>query len=484
MPTPPINNTKYGSLSLKSVTTGSNNSAFGCGSLRDNTTGLNNTAVGVSALLSNVDAICNTGIGADALHYNTVGIHNTSVGAGSMCNYATGDLNTAVGSSALEGKKNGDIADASGDGNVAIGAQALFNNLDSFNTAVGTYALLSTTKLSGSQGSDVDAMANTAIGAASLYSNTTGYYNCALGAASLQSNNTGIENTAIGAACLEQNTDGSGNVAVGNAALRYSSQGHANTAIGYHSIRDGGDGYENTAVGYQTLSNDQYNPPSIISRTSEPSPWFNIASGNPDDNQNVQVLFEEDPPSPFRNVALGYRAGFNNTNGSNNTYVGWKADCSENISIEKSTAIGSSAKVLHDHSTAIGADSVTTADNQIRLGIAADSISIPGKCDIVGACTAASFSSPSDERIKENVIPLDKSHAIDNLRPVTYLNKITNRQDIGLIAHELQKYFPMLVNGEKDGESIQTVNYTGLIAVLIHEIQLLKKRVAKLESSE
>jgi hypothetical protein len=38
------------------------------------------------------------------------------------------------------------------------------------------------------------------------------------------------------------------------------------------------------------------------------------------------------------------------------------------------------------------------------------------------------------------------------------------------------------VEGEKDGEQTQTVNYSGLIGVLIKEIQELKKRVKELEN--
>jgi hypothetical protein len=41
--------------------------------------------------------------------------------------------------------------------------------------------------------------------------------------------------------------------------------------------------------------------------------------------------------------------------------------------------------------------------------------------------------------------------------------------------------YPFLVTGEKDGENLQSVNYTGLIAILIKEIQDLKERVKKLE---
>jgi hypothetical protein len=98
-----------------------------------------------------------------------------------------------------------------------------------------------------------------------------------------------------------------------------------------------------------------------------------------------------------------------------------------------------------------------------------------------GTVTATGFNATSDYRIKENVVPLDETFTVDNLRPVTYNNSKSEKQDIGLIAHELQEVYPFLVNGEKDGENFQTVNYTGLIGILIKEIQELKKEVKMLK---
>ena len=101
-----------------------------------------------------------------------------------------------------------------------------------------------------------------------------------------------------------------------------------------------------------------------------------------------------------------------------------------------------------------------------------------------GTLTSTSFNAASDYRIKDNVRPLtDCSFTIDHLRPVTYNNnQANNKQDIGLIAHEAQEHFPFLVSGEKDGEQNQSINYTGFIGLLIHEIQQLKRRVSDLET--
>jgi hypothetical protein len=101
--------------------------------------------------------------------------------------------------------------------------------------------------------------------------------------------------------------------------------------------------------------------------------------------------------------------------------------------------------------------------------------------DVSGNVNATSYNSPSDYRIKKDVVTLDETFTVDKLRPVTYNNTKLDKQDIGLIAHELQEVYPFLVNGEKDGENLQSVNYTGLIAILIKEIKELKERVKKLE---
>jgi hypothetical protein len=100
---------------------------------------------------------------------------------------------------------------------------------------------------------------------------------------------------------------------------------------------------------------------------------------------------------------------------------------------------------------------------------------------------AYNFLSTSDYRYKENIIDIPDHYTVDNLRPVRF--NFTNenisgskKPDFGFIAHELQEHIPELVNGEKDGARVQTVNYMGLIGILVKEIQDLKERVKELEN--
>src|SRR5438874_10692667 len=77
------------------------------------------------------------------------------------------------------------------------------------NTAEGFNALFSLT---------LGGYNNTAIGAETLFSNTTGKFNTAVGAAALRANISGTQNTASGADALHQNK-GDDNTATGYAAL-------------------------------------------------------------------------------------------------------------------------------------------------------------------------------------------------------------------------------------------------------------------------
>ena len=110
-------------------------------------------------------------------------------------------------------------------------------------------------------------------------------------------------------------------------------------------------------------------------------------------------------------------------------------------------------------------------------------ITIYGDLDVDGNITATgTITHSSDYRIKEDVKDLSlEEFTIDNLRPVYFKFKESKKENIGLIAHELQEQIPFLVEGEKDGEKTQTVNYMALVGLLIKEIQELKKEVKVLK---
>jgi hypothetical protein len=97
--------------------------------------------------------------------------------------------------------------------------------------------------------------------------------------------------------------------------------------------------------------------------------------------------------------------------------------------------------------------------------------------DVNGKVQAVIFNTVSDYRIKADVKDL-MHKTIDNVRPVEYYNTISNHVEYGFIAHELQAIFPELVNGVKDNPNYQSINYTGLIAIIVKELQDIKAKLS------
>ena len=108
-------------------------------------------------------------------------------------------------------------------------------------------------------------------------------------------------------------------------------------------------------------------------------------------------------------------------------------------------------------------------------------VNITGNMNVSGIVTATDFDSLSDVNLKTNVVvidnPLDK---VVQLRGVNFDWKEDNRPSMGVIAQEVEEILPQLVHGHET----KTVNYNGLIGLLIEcvkkqqeEIEELKKRL-------
>ena len=94
--------------------------------------------------------------------------------------------------------------------------------------------------------------------------------------------------------------------------------------------------------------------------------------------------------------------------------------------------------------------------------------------EVTGIMRATAFNLTSDYRMKKNLQPISRHRSIDLLNPVEY-DLSGGSHDMGFLAHEVQEIFPFLVSGEKDGENMQSMNYNGFIALLVKEVQNLKK---------
>jgi len=99
--------------------------------------------------------------------------------------------------------------------------------------------------------------------------------------------------------------------------------------------------------------------------------------------------------------------------------------------------------------------------------------------NVVGVVTATDFNSASDLSLKTNIQsisnPIDK---ILQINGVTFNWRENNKPSVGIIAQEIEKVFPELVNGENP----KTVNYNGLIGLLIEAIKELNEEVKNLKA--
>ena len=266
------------------------------------------------------------------------------------------------------------------------------------------------------------------------------------------------------------NTTGSSLTSIGNAGTSVAVNG-TTTILGTTNINNSGS--SSTSIGNVTGTTNFTGNVGIGTSTLlyplDVSGNFRVTSGTSNTNPSVIIIKD---PGTAANFPLfwQHQAQLQVQNSNAASMVLAMSDDGVGIIQGATINVGYNNICLNPYSTAV---------SPANVGIGTFTPQFP--LDVTGIVNATSYNSASDYRIKKDVIPLDEKFTVDKLRPVTYNNTKLDKQDIGLIAHELQEIYPFLVNGEKDGEHFQSVNYTGLIGILIKEIQDLKERVKKLE---
>jgi ribosomal protein S8 len=106
---------------------------------------------------------------------------------------------------------------------------------------------------------------------------------------------------------------------------------------------------------------------------------------------------------------------------------------------------------------------------------------IVGDAYVTGIITAFDFNSASDSSLKENVYTIENAlDTVSQIRGVTFDWKNTKKPSIGVIAQEVEQVLPELVSDTDP----KTVNYNGLIGVLIEAIKELKQEVEELKKNQ
>jgi hypothetical protein len=100
---------------------------------------------------------------------------------------------------------------------------------------------------------------------------------------------------------------------------------------------------------------------------------------------------------------------------------------------------------------------------------------------VTGITTATDFDSLSDINYKENIVTVNNALLkVEQLRGVKFDWKESGSPSYGVIAQELEQVLPELVHGNDP----KTVNYNGIIGVLIEAIKELKAEVEELKSNQ
>ena len=97
---------------------------------------------------------------------------------------------------------------------------------------------------------------------------------------------------------------------------------------------------------------------------------------------------------------------------------------------------------------------------------------------------ATSFNTSSDYRLKEDLKDFNGLEMVSNITVYDYKWKADESRSFGVMAHELQEVLPYAVNGEKDAEEMQAVDYSKIVPLLIKSIQELTAKVEMLESKK
>lgn len=95
--------------------------------------------------------------------------------------------------------------------------------------------------------------------------------------------------------------------------------------------------------------------------------------------------------------------------------------------------------------------------------------------------SATSYNTSSDYRLKQDLKSFDGLNLVNQIKAYDYQWKSDNTRSFGVLAHELAEVLPYAVQGVKDGERMQAVDYSKIVPVMIQAIKELKAELDTLK---
>lgn len=308
---------------------------------------------------------------------------------------------------------------------------------------------------------------NTAVGYQAGYSNVTGTEIVAVGYQALYSN-TGSQSTAVGVQALRSNTSGS-NAAFGQFTLYANTTGTANTAFGGY----GGSGNQTLVANTTGSYNSAFGMGALATNTTASN---NTAVG-------YQSLYSSNSGP---HAALGYKAGYAVTSGTDNIFLGPNAGNATNPTTTGSANIyiGSSTG-----GSAVGSSYEIAIGFNINAKGSSTGFISPNGGGVYQGNNSTLWSITSDQRLKKNIV--DNTVGLDAITKIQVRNFEYRTADeitelpkenaieikgvqLGPIAQELAQVLPNCVKTESTGVmSVDASNITWYLVNAIQEQQAL-----------
>ena len=470
------NNHFIGGLSGMQNTTGKQNNFIGFYAGAGNTSGDYNIFFGTAAALNNTTGSCTVAIGHHAARCQTTANATIAIG------HCAGAGNTITGADNIMVGRSAGFAVTTAFNNIFMGTCAGANTgIGTENIFIGTCAGLCNT----------DGARSVFIGYEAGRFVTTGVVNVAIGHRAGCCIKTGNTNVAVGSNAGSKVCSGSGNVMLGTEAAVNMTTGGCNAIIGRNAGKSLSSGNDNNVFGH-------FAGCKLASGSS------NVLMGNCagyclTGHNNVMLGkssgFNRSGNKYCRNVLVGQSAGSSAGTlaiGNMDVLIGFNAGC--NYTGSCSIGIGHSVCLpIADgqNQLAIGQYEdrwiVGTCDFNVGIGITTPTskLHVGGDAVVSGVVTATDFDATSDIRLKTNIQPIDDPIAkVIQIEGVSFNWKKDNQPALGVIADQVEKILPQLVHG---GDP-KTVNYNGLVGLLIEvvkdqqkQINTLSERISKLE---
>jgi len=101
--------------------------------------------------------------------------------------------------------------------------------------------------------------------------------------------------------------------------------------------------------------------------------------------------------------------------------------------------------------------------------------------DVSGSIRASgTILQSSDERLKENIYPIDNAFdRVNNIEGVYFNWKDKSERNVGVLAQQVEKVLPEVVS--QDGNGYLNVDYGGIVPLLLESIKELEARITELE---